>query len=48
MPKVPPHVLRRVRIKTRRHNRRLLIKQTIIGTIVTLIVIYGFYNLQYL
>ena len=34
MPEVFPHVLRRIRIKTRRQNRRLLIKQCIIGFVV--------------
>ena len=46
LPKAPPHVLRRVRIKTRRYNRRLLLQQIIVGTMVTLIVVYGFYRLQ--
>lgn len=47
MPKVSPHVLRRVRIKTRRGNRRLLIKKIIIGTIAGSIVLYRFYRIQY-
>jgi hypothetical protein len=47
MPKVSPHVLRRIRIKTKRDNRRLLIKQIIVGTIVGSIVLYWFYKLQF-
>nr|WP_321226712.1 hypothetical protein [uncultured Psychroserpens sp.] len=47
MPKVSPHVLRRIRIKTKRGNRRLLIKKIIIGTIVGSIVLYWFYRIQY-
>lgn len=43
MPEVRPHVLRRIRIKTRRANRRLLIKQLIIGGSVALIMIYWFF-----
>ncbi|MDG5490101.1 hypothetical protein [Psychroserpens sp. SPM9] len=37
LPEVFPHVLRRVRIKTKRENRRLLIKKISIG-FVTLVV----------
>ncbi|MCK8480581.1 hypothetical protein [Psychroserpens algicola] len=44
MPEVSPHVLRRVRIKTRRENKRLLIKQVIIGLIVSLIMLYYLYS----
>ncbi|WP_152611525.1 hypothetical protein [Psychroserpens damuponensis] len=47
MPKVSPHVLRRIRMKTKREQKRLLIKQLIIGTIVGSIVLYWFYRLQY-
>ncbi|MEH6535249.1 MAG: hypothetical protein V7719_02565 [Psychroserpens sp.] len=47
LPKVSPHVLRRVRIKTRRQNRRLLKKQIIIGTVVFVVVFYWFYIIQY-
>jgi len=47
MPKVSPHILRRVRRKTRRGNRRLLIKKIIIGIIAGSIVLYWFYIIQY-
>jgi hypothetical protein len=40
LPEVSPHVLRRIRIKTLRENRRLLIKQLIIGIIVGLMMLY--------
>lgn len=40
MPEVQPHVIRRVRIKIRRQNRRLLIKQLVIGGFVALVLIY--------
>ncbi|WP_298900367.1 hypothetical protein [uncultured Psychroserpens sp.] len=43
LPEVPPHVLRRVRIKTKRENRRLLIKKSIIGFIVLVILLYVMY-----
>lgn len=39
LPHMFPHKLRRVRIKTKRQNRRLLIKKSIIG-FVTLILIF--------
>lgn len=47
LPEVSPHVLRRIRIKTKRQNRRLLIKQICIGVIVGSIITYWFYRLQY-
>ena len=47
LPKVRPHVLRRVRIKIKRENRRLLIKQIIAGIFVGSIVTYWFYKIQY-
>ncbi|WP_298892492.1 hypothetical protein [uncultured Psychroserpens sp.] len=47
LPEVPPHVLRRIRIKTRRQNRRLLIKQLIIGVLVSSVILYWFYRFQY-
>jgi len=47
LPEVFPHVLRRVRIKIRRQNRRLLIKQIIIGTIIFCIILYWFFRIQY-
>nr|WP_321231862.1 hypothetical protein [uncultured Psychroserpens sp.] len=44
MPEVSPHVLRRIRIKTKRYNRRLLIKKSIIGfvtlVLMTLYIMY--------
>lgn len=44
LPKVFPHVLRRVRIKTKRENRRLLIKQIIIGFVTfVLMILYVMY-----
>lgn len=43
MPEVRPHVLRRIRIKTRRANRRLLMKQLIIGGSVAIVMIYWFF-----
>ncbi|WP_298754947.1 hypothetical protein [uncultured Psychroserpens sp.] len=42
-PEVQPHVLRRIRIKTRRQNRRLLIKQLIIGLVTLVIIVYLLY-----
>ena len=47
MPKVFPHVLRRVRIKIKRQNRRLLIKKTTTGIIVGSFVLYWFYRIQF-
>ena len=44
MPEVPPHILRRVRIKTKRDNRRLLIKKIIIGFVTfVLMILYVLY-----
>nr|WP_321245724.1 hypothetical protein [uncultured Psychroserpens sp.] len=44
LPKVFPHVLRRVRVKTKRNNRRLLIKKTIIGFVTfVLMILYVIY-----
>ncbi|WP_091423082.1 hypothetical protein [Formosa sp. Hel1_31_208] len=47
LPEVQPHVLRRVRIKIKRENRRLLIKQIIVGVFVGSIITYWFYRIQY-
>ncbi|WP_460217945.1 hypothetical protein [Psychroserpens sp. MEBiC05023] len=46
-PEVSPHVLRRIRIKTQRYNRRMRIKKLITGVIVGVVVLYWFYRLQY-
>lgn len=43
MPEVRPHVLRRIRIMTRRANRRLLIRQLLIGGSVAIVMIYWFF-----
>ena len=40
LPEVPPHVLRRIRLKIKRQQRRLLIKQLIIGLIVGGVLVY--------
>ncbi|OUS03452.1 hypothetical protein A9Q86_00635 [Flavobacteriales bacterium 33_180_T64] len=42
LPEVSPHVLRRIRIKIKRQNRRLLIRQIITVIIVGLLVSYWF------
>ncbi|MFT5848950.1 MAG: type III secretory pathway component EscT [Psychroserpens sp.] len=47
MPCVFPHVLRRVRIKVKRENKRLFLKKIIIGTIVGLAMLYWFYGIQF-
>lgn len=47
LPEVSAHVLRRIRIKTKRQNRRLLIKQICIGLITGSMVLYCFYRIQY-
>ena len=43
LPQVPPNVLRRVRLKTQRENKRLLVKKTIIGFIVLVVLLYVLY-----
>jgi len=45
LPEVSPHVLRRIRIKVKREQRRLLIKKLIIS-FVTLIIMY--FYIQYI
>ncbi|MCB0382337.1 MAG: hypothetical protein KDD05_03300 [Psychroserpens sp.] len=40
LPQLQPHVLKRIRFKTRRENRKLFIKKLIIGMIVLLILTY--------
>lgn len=40
LPKLQPHVLRRIRLKVKRQNRRLLIKKIVIVTIFLLLLIY--------
>ncbi|WP_425077724.1 hypothetical protein [Psychroserpens sp. S379A] len=40
LPRLQPHVLRRIRLKVKRENRRLLIKKLIIGTLVLLLITY--------
>nr|WP_321222096.1 hypothetical protein [uncultured Psychroserpens sp.] len=47
MPEVPPHILRRVRLRTKRDNRRIFIKQVITGVIVGSIVVYWLYKIQF-
>ncbi|WP_299338461.1 hypothetical protein [uncultured Psychroserpens sp.] len=47
LPEVSPHVLRRVRIKMKRQNRRLLIKQLVIGFVtLVLMMLYIIYLSQ--
>ncbi|MCD2257608.1 hypothetical protein [Psychroserpens luteolus] len=43
LPEVPPHVLRRIRIKTRKQNRRILIKKTTVGFVTLIILLYLLY-----
>ncbi len=45
LPKLQPHVLRRVRRKVKRENRKLLIKKLLITTIVLLVLLYWIYQL---
>lgn len=45
LPSIEPHKLRRIRLKVRRQNRRLLIKKLVIGTIILLGIIYWTYQL---
>lgn len=45
MPEVSPHVLRRIRIKTRKQNRRLFIKQIIIAITVGIIMLCCVYSI---
>jgi hypothetical protein len=47
MPWIFPHVLRRVRIKTKREKRSLLMKRIIIGTLACLVLLFWFYSIQY-
>lgn len=37
LPQIPPHMLRRVRIRVRKQNRRMSIKKVIVGCITILI-----------
>ncbi len=46
LPKLQPHVLRRVRRKVKRENRKLLIKKLLITTIVLLVLLYWIYQLK--
>lgn len=45
LPRLQPHVLRRVRRKVKRENRKLLIKKLLITTIVLLVLLYWIYQL---
>lgn len=45
LPKLQPHVLKRIRLKTRRQNNRLVIKKLVIGIIVILILTYWLFQL---
>jgi len=45
LPKLQPHVLRRVRRKVKRENRKLLIKKLLITIIVLLVLLYWVYQL---
>ena len=40
LPKLPPHVLKRIRLKVKRENRKLLIKELIIATIILLVITF--------
>lgn len=44
-PQVRPHVLRRVRIKIKKQNRRLLIKKLMILTVILFLITYWIYLL---
>lgn len=43
LPKLQPHVLRRVRLKVKRENRKLLIKKIVVG-FITIIVMILYFN----
>jgi hypothetical protein len=44
LPYVQPHKLRRIRLKTKRENRKLLIKKLIVGSIVLGVLLVLFWN----
>lgn len=45
LPSIEPHKLRRIRLKVKRENRRLLIKKLVIATLILLGIIYWIYLL---
>jgi len=45
LPKLQPHVLKRIRLKVKREHRKLLIKKLVIATIILLVITYWFYQL---
>ncbi|WP_431137238.1 hypothetical protein [Psychroserpens mesophilus] len=45
LPKLQPHILRRIRLKTRRQNKRLFIKKLMIGIVVILMLTYWLFQL---
>jgi hypothetical protein len=40
LPQIEPHKLRRIRVKIKRENRKLLIKKLIITTVILIVVMY--------
>ena len=42
LPQLQPHVLRRIRVKLKRENRKLLIKKIVVGLITLLLMVLYF------